>query len=66
MARISARIFATSLGFNTGIEVILPQNPLDPRPIEKVLYLLHGLGQDCTAWSRYSTVEAYENGITTQ
>jgi len=59
MAKISARIMAASLGFSTGIEVILPHNPLDPKPIEKVLYLLHGLSEDCTAWGRRTTIENF-------
>ncbi|MCL2839821.1 MAG: esterase family protein [Defluviitaleaceae bacterium] len=58
MAHISARIFAASLGHSTSIEVIIPNNPLAPKPVEKVLYLLHGLGQDCTAWGRYTNIEA--------
>jgi len=59
MARISARITAASLCFSTGIEVILPHNPIDPKPIEKVLYLLHGLGDDCTTWARRTTIEMF-------
>ncbi|MCL2217247.1 MAG: esterase family protein [Defluviitaleaceae bacterium] len=59
MARISARIFPGTLGYSTSIEVILPQNPLELKPVEKVLYLFHGLGQDCTAWGRHSTIESF-------
>jgi len=59
MAKISARIFAKSLGFSTGIEVIIPHNPYNHTPVEKVLYLLHGLSDDCTAWTRRTTIELF-------
>jgi len=56
MARISAHIDPKSLGYTTRIEVILPQRDT---PVGKILYMLHGLGGDCTAWGRLSRIEEY-------
>jgi len=67
MAHISAMIFPSSLGFRTRVEVIIPQEPErkgtripPPRPKpDKILYLLHGLSDDATAWGRNSRIESY-------
>ena len=71
MATISATIHPSSLGFRTRIEVIIPQFPIPtmskdspfyseplPKP-DKILYLLHGLSDDATAWVRHTDIEAY-------
>jgi len=56
MAQISASIKSASLGFQTHVQVIIPQNEV---PTTKVLYLLHGLSDDCTAWCRMTRIYAY-------
>jgi S-formylglutathione hydrolase FrmB len=67
MALVSCELFSESLMRATTITVILPQateeqiglidQPLDGPP--PVLYLLHGLSDDHTAWTRYSSIERY-------
>jgi putative tributyrin esterase len=67
MALISCELFSESLMRSTTITVILPQateeqiglidQPLDGPP--PVLYLLHGLSDDHTAWQRYTSIERY-------
>ena len=61
MAHISATIIPRkTLDFRTRIEVIFPQDDRDDfRRPDKILYLLHGLTDDCTAWSRHSRIESY-------
>ena len=71
MANISATIHPSSLGFRTRIEVIIPQFPtptdskdspfyLEPLPKpDKILYLLHGLSDDATAWGRHTSIGTY-------
>lgn len=63
MARIRLDFFSESLVMGTTVEVIVPQReeerPLrDPLP---VLYLLHGLSDDQTMWSRFTSIERYAN-----
>jgi putative tributyrin esterase len=67
MALISCELFSESLMRATTITVVLPQateeqiglidQPLDGPP--PVLYLLHGLSDDHTAWTRYTSIERY-------
>ncbi|MCL2400350.1 MAG: esterase family protein [Defluviitaleaceae bacterium] len=59
MAHISATVFPKSLGFRTRIEVIIPQHPDSGLTGDKVLYLLHGLSDDSTAWMRNTRIEHY-------
>ena len=71
MAHISAMIHPASLGFKTRIEVIFPQFPKPnvpkdsplyhepPAPPDKILYLLHGLSDDATAWGRNTRISSY-------
>lgn len=59
MAHISATIYPKSLGFRTRIEVVIPQHPDLGFPADKVLYLLHGLSDDSTAWTRNTRIEHY-------
>jgi len=56
MAQISATINSASLGFHTHIQAIIP---LNEAPGKKVLYLLHGLSDDCTAWCRMTRIYHY-------
>jgi S-formylglutathione hydrolase FrmB len=67
MALIRCDFFAESLALGTSMTVLLPQPSAaqvgvegrqsdDPPP---VLYLLHGLTDDDTAWTRYTSIERY-------
>jgi putative tributyrin esterase len=67
MALIRCDFFAESLEVGTAMTVLLPQPAAqqiglagtggDGAP--PVLYLLHGLSDDDTAWSRYTSIERY-------
>jgi putative tributyrin esterase len=67
VARLRVDFFAETLGLGTSMTVLLPQHTSaqvglataaggGPPP---VLYLLHGLSDDDTAWSRWTSVERY-------
>ncbi|MFC0674453.1 alpha/beta hydrolase [Brachybacterium hainanense] len=76
MIRLRTDFFAESLGMGTSMNVLMPQaaagigmvgggpdtGPGDGVP---VLYLLHGLSDDCTIWERRTAIERYasEKGI---
>jgi putative tributyrin esterase len=64
MALIRLDHVPVTVKVNTVLNIILP----DPVRIEnvpvrkrKVLYLLHGLSDDASAWQRYSSIEIYAN-----
>lgn len=71
MARLRCDVVADSLGLATSITVLLPQpsrtrigagvRDLDAPP--PVLYLLHGLSDDDTAWTRYTAIERYADEL---
>ena len=71
MARLRCDVVADSLGLATSITVLLPQpsrtrigagvRHLDAPP--PVLYLLHGLSDDDTAWTRYTAIERYADEL---
>ncbi|MCL2362123.1 MAG: alpha/beta hydrolase-fold protein [Defluviitaleaceae bacterium] len=56
MAKISLTVKSESLGFHTHLEVIFPEHDVQNA---KVLYLLHGLSDDCTAWGRMTRIYHY-------
>ena len=56
MAQISANFKSEALGFHSHIEVIFPFH--DPAAA-KVLYLLHGLSDNCTSWTRMTRIYHY-------
>ncbi len=67
MAALTCDFFSEALEVGTSISVVLPQptraqigvsssGPGGPPP---VLYLLHGLSDDHTAWTRYTSIERY-------
>ncbi|GAA3303811.1 esterase family protein [Dactylosporangium vinaceum] len=59
MVRIRCDFFSDALGFATSMTVLLPA-PTPDRPAElPTLYLLHGLSDDDTAWTRFTTLEQY-------
>lgn len=67
MAQITCDFFSEALQVGTSMTVVLPQRTesqigvaggsRDPEP--PVLYLLHGLSDDHTAWSRYTSIGLY-------
>ena len=63
MAFLRCEITSESLRMATAVDVILPDKG-DLSEV-KTLYLLHGLTDDCTGWTRYTAVERYarERGL---
>lgn len=66
MALVQCGFYSETLGFAASMNVIVPQPPGGARAAEAagrrtypVLYLLHGLTDDHTAWLRYSSIERY-------
>lgn len=57
MAHLRCDIKSQTLGMTTSLEVVLP----DEGSLQdaKVVYLLHGLSDNCSGWCRYSAVERY-------
>ena len=60
MALAEIRFFGASVGFQTTMNVILPESGKGPFP---VFYLLHGLSDDHTTWTRRSNIERYVAGL---
>jgi S-formylglutathione hydrolase FrmB len=65
MALIRCDFFAEALELSTSMTVILPEDRPSGSPPPPVLYLLHGLTDDHTAWTRWSSIEryAYDRGL---
>lgn len=73
MALLSCRFFSETLGLSTSMTVILPEQTTaqigmsgkSGGTLHKTLYLLHGLSDDDTIWTRRTSVERYvsEYGI---
>lgn len=67
VALLRCDFFAETLGLGTSMTVLLPQPSAGQigvsgggvRPDPPVLYLLHGLSDDDTAWTRYTSIERY-------
>jgi putative tributyrin esterase len=67
MAMIRVDFFAESLAIGTSMTVLLPQTSSAQVGVDgtaaggppPVLYLLHGLTDDDTAWTRYTSIERY-------
>jgi S-formylglutathione hydrolase FrmB len=57
MALIRCDFFSEVLELGTSMTVLLPQEPAAGPP--PVLYLLHGLTDDHTAWTRNTSIERY-------
>ena len=64
MALIRIGFFSESLGMCTGCDVILPQlsNADEPGRTFPVMYLLHPLTKNHTAWQRMTSIERYAVG----
>lgn len=57
MAYLHCDFHSNELGMMTAMAVILPDTgPLEEAP---VIYLLHGLGDNCSGWTRLTAVERY-------
>ena len=56
MALIRVDFAAETLELDTAMTVVLPQHMDAPPP---VVYLLHGLTDDDTAWTRFTSIERY-------
>ncbi|GIM94308.1 alpha/beta hydrolase [Paractinoplanes toevensis] len=56
MAVIRCDFSAETLELDTSMTVVLPQEGTGPPP---VLYLLHGLSDDDSAWTRFTSIERY-------
>lgn len=63
MALLRMEYASQALAMNTSVQVILPDE--GPLSQAKVIYLLHGLTDNCTGWTRYSSCERYarERGV---
>jgi S-formylglutathione hydrolase FrmB len=62
MALLELRYFSQALGKMTGAMVLAPEQEDLHGPFP-VLYLLHGLSDDYTAWTRKSTIERQVQGL---
>lgn len=59
MALVEVKFFAASLQKKTAMMVILPEDLKGSFP---VMYLLHGLSDDYTTWTRRTSIERYLDG----
>lgn len=69
MIRMRVDFFSEALAMSTSMVVLLPQpaagqigmagEDADEDRLPPVLYLLHGLSDDCTCWERRSSIERY-------
>lgn len=57
MAHLTCTCYSKYLKMNTKLTVILPEETCLKEA--RVLYLLHGLEDDCSGWTRYTAVERY-------
>lgn len=57
MAQFHCEFYSKALEMATCVKVILPDGGDLSRT--KVVYLLHGLSDNCSAWSRYTALERY-------
>ena len=57
MAHLRCDFRSDAMGMNTSMTVILPEKT--DRSQVPVVYLLHGLEDNCTGWARYTSVERY-------
>jgi len=61
MPILNATFKSHVLGMDCGANIILPQSSPDKPVLKpfKALYLLHGLSDDHTAWTRWTSIERY-------
>lgn len=60
MAQLQCEFFSAAMSMATSVRVILPDTC--EMGDARVLYLLHGLSDNCTAWTRYTAIERYVRG----
>lgn len=60
MALLQCEFYSNALNMATSVRVILPDTC--PMSQARVLYLLHGLSDNCTAWTRFTSIERYVRG----
>ncbi|MGI5243439.1 alpha/beta hydrolase [Dactylosporangium sp. CA-139066] len=71
MARVRCDFFSEALGFGTSMTVLLPQTAAGQIGVSgrasdgdfPTLYLLHGLSDDDTIWTRHTAIERYAAGL---
>ncbi len=65
MASIECKFFAETLGMTTTLRVLLPEpaRRAPRRGPHPVLFLLHGLSDDESAWTRFSNLERHVQGL---
>ncbi len=64
MALFQCNFHSEVLALHSSMTVILPQRPLAaPAQPYQTLYLLHGLSDDHTAWTRYTCIERYADQL---
>lgn len=70
MIRLRMDFFSESLGMGTSAVVLLPQAAKGQigmggakGDVTPVLYLLHGLSDDCTTWERRTSIERYASRL---
>ncbi|MFC0337880.1 S-formylglutathione hydrolase FrmB [Kushneria avicenniae] len=56
MAQLTCRFASQILDITLSLNAIVPEHAREPSP---VLYLLHGLSDDDSAWQRFSAIERY-------
>ncbi|WP_432995237.1 alpha/beta hydrolase [Dactylosporangium sp. CA-233914] len=59
MALVRCNFSSETLGFGTSMTVLLPEQTPGPLRGFPTLYLLHGLSDDDTAWTRQTSLERY-------
>ena len=57
MAFFRGDFASTQIGMNTSVTVIIPDGT--PNESMNVVYLLHGLSDNCTGWTRMTSIERY-------
>ena len=62
MACATIQYFSRSLVKASSVNVVFPDDPEAPRPWS-AFYLLHGLSDDHTIWSRRTSIERYAAGL---
>lgn len=63
MAHLRCDFRSEVLDMNTSMTVVLPDFGTGVSPsAARVIYVLHGLADNCTGWSRYTSIERYARG----
>ena len=65
MALFQISFYSAVLGRNSSFNAVIPDRDAEKRKAYPVVYLLHGLSDDCTSWLRRSSVERYAEKYST-